>query len=291
MNKVEKKLGLHIASIPLMFSARESYKLLLVFNYRGFASRISRGSSEIKTNIENTWYNLGGDIDRLWKNADKGKNKKPLMCGKKCKDKIPTDAKVVSANGVNDVESYYYPSVFYNEPWTQGWNYNGADGQPSFSVPVPVNPVSSFGDTEVVSPTYDVQTSPTTATSMLLQKFKPNPDDAQFFNCIEPGSGAVCTVGFVVAQAAGIIAALAGIVNMIAPKPDEVDELGSDTTAALESVPSVPANIQTSVIPTTSSYTPKNTSTDSQKRAGIIGALVVGGFLITILSFSLLSKK
>ncbi|HAP00852.1 MAG TPA: hypothetical protein DCQ93_02895 [Bacteroidetes bacterium] len=233
---------------------REAYKLLLVVNYRGWASRISRSTGSLRTNIENTWYNLGGDIDNFWKNVNKGNNKKPLLCGSKCKDKIPADTKTISADGMevaintnpyipgwgySNVEKYYDPLAI-NDPTIFNPNWWAADAQNSGST-ITLNPtdqifvrgVTAFGE-EFTNP-WTIEAVPTTSSSMLLlgKKRRPlpvNPDDQsffgcggeQFYNCVEPASATGCTVAAVVTSAASIIAALAGFIAQIVPKKEEL---------------------------------------------------------------------
>ena len=78
-----KKVGL---AIP-----RGAFLTLLRFNFRGMASRLTRAKSEQPTEWQRAlrkWVSLGGNEDALIKGMSAGKDKRPLGCGKGCKDKF-----------------------------------------------------------------------------------------------------------------------------------------------------------------------------------------------------------
>jgi len=77
-----------------MVIPRNAYLLLMRVNFRGLATKSAvaqRGGASYKKawkKVCSKWEKLGGRCSALTKAINKGKNKKPLLCGKKCKSKI-----------------------------------------------------------------------------------------------------------------------------------------------------------------------------------------------------------
>jgi hypothetical protein len=70
---------------------RGAFLSLLRLNYRGFASRLGRAKNEDPTEWNRAvrkWISLGGDESALVSGMNAGKTKKPLACGKECKEKF-----------------------------------------------------------------------------------------------------------------------------------------------------------------------------------------------------------
>ena len=90
-----KELGGNIfvrgAKVQALRAPRGAFLGLLSLNYRGMASRISRAKlnePEKYKDIVSKFQRLGGDKSTFEKSLRNGKDKKPLVCGSKCKDKI-----------------------------------------------------------------------------------------------------------------------------------------------------------------------------------------------------------
>jgi|SaaInlV_125m_DNA_1040241.scaffolds.fasta_scaffold00493_13 hypothetical protein len=91
----KKELGGNIfvrgAKVQALRAPRSSFLGLLSLNYRGMASRISRAKlnePEKYKEVVSKFQKLGGDKSTFEKSLSNGKDKKPLVCGSKCKDKI-----------------------------------------------------------------------------------------------------------------------------------------------------------------------------------------------------------
>jgi len=91
----KKELGGNIfvrgAKVQTLRAPRSSFLGLLSLNYRGMASRISRAKlnePEKYKEVVSKFQKLGGDKSTFEKSLSNGKDKKPLVCGSKCKDKI-----------------------------------------------------------------------------------------------------------------------------------------------------------------------------------------------------------
>ena len=90
-----KELGGNIfkrgAKVVALRPARGAFLGLLSINYRGMASRLNRAKinePNIYEDALNKFSRLGGDKSSFEKSVRNGKDKKPLVCGDKCKDKI-----------------------------------------------------------------------------------------------------------------------------------------------------------------------------------------------------------
>lgn len=70
---------------------RNAFLGLTKLNYRGLASRMNRAKSghpDTWKKIQQRWIRFGGNPDSLWNAIITGRNKKPIICGAKCKAKI-----------------------------------------------------------------------------------------------------------------------------------------------------------------------------------------------------------
>ena len=77
--------------------ARGAFLGLIKLNFGGMASKLKIGlAGKQKSAIEKKWKQLGGSANALKKAVDKGKNKKPLLAGKKGK------AAAKKAKGINE---------------------------------------------------------------------------------------------------------------------------------------------------------------------------------------------
>jgi hypothetical protein len=83
---------------------RGSALILFRLNFRGIAKRFSLLNEATKKKVLDKWERLGGRVSKLEDAINDGKNKKMLVCGKKCRAKagknpqIPQD---ISQNFVN----------------------------------------------------------------------------------------------------------------------------------------------------------------------------------------------
>ena len=88
----EVKRGVWAAKKTALTAPRGAFLALLRLNYRGLATRmgafLDKDRNQFKK-LEKTWCKLGGSIDSLIDNINKAKNKKPLLCGAKCKAQLP----------------------------------------------------------------------------------------------------------------------------------------------------------------------------------------------------------
>lgn len=90
--KVFKGIGKAFVKVTLGVP-RGAYLLLMRLNYRGIADKNAMAMenpqyADAWKKVKEKWKKLGGKFDRLEKAIKTGKNKKPLMCGKKCKSKL-----------------------------------------------------------------------------------------------------------------------------------------------------------------------------------------------------------
>jgi len=71
---------------------RSAYLGLIKLNYRGLATRMGAFYDKDRANwrkLEKKYCTLGGGTDSFLKAVKQGQNKKPLICGAKCKAKLP----------------------------------------------------------------------------------------------------------------------------------------------------------------------------------------------------------
>jgi len=72
--------------------SRGAFLGLIVLNFRGLATRLQAfRNTPGEIEIERTWYKLGGRYDMLLEAVAKGRDKRPLLCGAKCKAKLPAN--------------------------------------------------------------------------------------------------------------------------------------------------------------------------------------------------------
>ncbi len=104
-----KELGGNIftrgSKVVALRPARGSFLGLLSLNYRGMASRLNRAKinePDIYEDALNKFSRLGGDKSSFEKSVRNGKDKKPLVCGDKCKDKINFSGESIYHNTVGE---------------------------------------------------------------------------------------------------------------------------------------------------------------------------------------------
>lgn len=90
--KVFKGIGKAVVKVT-MGIPRGAYLTLMRVNYRGIADKNASAMenpqyADAWKKVKAKWKKLGGKVDRLEKAIKKGKDKKPIMCGKKCKSKL-----------------------------------------------------------------------------------------------------------------------------------------------------------------------------------------------------------
>lgn len=98
LKDIAKKIGGGVGRAVVVGAVavpRSSFLSLVSINYRGLAYRLSAiieqksGNTKSSLNsLKRKWYKLGGKWDKLVDATNKGKNKKPSICGKKCKEKL-----------------------------------------------------------------------------------------------------------------------------------------------------------------------------------------------------------
>jgi len=75
-----------------LVTPRGAFIALVRLNYRGFAWKIDAilngKDANLKTKLQQKWYGLGGDVSNLVEAMNAGKVKKPVVCGKSCKEKL-----------------------------------------------------------------------------------------------------------------------------------------------------------------------------------------------------------
>lgn len=73
-------------------TSRGPFLALLALNFRGLSTRIDAFLETPQVfEIEKTWYKVGGSWDAFLDAVAKGKDKRPLLCGAKCKSKLPAN--------------------------------------------------------------------------------------------------------------------------------------------------------------------------------------------------------
>ena len=91
VGKVVKKVGEWIKK-GVLFLPRQAYRGLVALNYRGQAAKLEAARKNPKykkkwEGIKKKWKSLGGKVSSLESAIRKGRNKKLLFCGAKCKKK------------------------------------------------------------------------------------------------------------------------------------------------------------------------------------------------------------
>lgn len=96
-----KGLGRTVARAALVVP-RGAAIALIRLNFRGVAKRFSLLNEKGKSKLDLKWKDLGGKTDKLNDAIKAGKDKKPLVCGKKCRAKAGSKPNVdVSDDFVN----------------------------------------------------------------------------------------------------------------------------------------------------------------------------------------------
>jgi len=82
----------HKVNRAFLVTPRGAFIALVRLNYRGFAWKIDAilngKDANLKTKLQEKWYGLGGDVSNLIEAMNAGKPKKPVVCGKACKQKL-----------------------------------------------------------------------------------------------------------------------------------------------------------------------------------------------------------
>jgi len=98
--KFFKGLGRGVARAALV-APRGAAIGLIRLNYRGAATRLSILNQRGKSKVDSKWKDLGGKTDKLNAAISAGKNKKPLICGKKCR------ARMGRSQNFDGMDDYY----------------------------------------------------------------------------------------------------------------------------------------------------------------------------------------
>ena len=90
--KVGRGIGKGLKKVGLAVP-RGAYLLLMTVNFRGLANKTGRAKDKPQYSkqwkrVKEKWNKLGGKLSKLEKAVNKGKNRKPFLCGKKCKRKL-----------------------------------------------------------------------------------------------------------------------------------------------------------------------------------------------------------
>jgi len=88
-----KKVGKAIARAALAVP-RGAGLALIRLNFRGFAKRFDLLNSEGEEKIMKKWEQMGGKRDKLASAIEAGKDKKIIVCGKKCRAKAGANPKI-----------------------------------------------------------------------------------------------------------------------------------------------------------------------------------------------------
>tara|TARA_Y100001937_G_scaffold114117_2_gene163511 strand:+ start:5443 stop:6588 length:1146 start_codon:yes stop_codon:yes gene_type:complete len=107
--EIFQKIG-RAVKVGALALPRGAYLSLIRVNYRGNAWKLEQVLNNPKykdklARVKAKWKKLGGQWDKLVKNVNIGKKKKPFFCGKKCKKKLAD--KNLKKSFVNFVNSHY----------------------------------------------------------------------------------------------------------------------------------------------------------------------------------------
>jgi len=105
------KKGFFTGKRVALSPSRSAFLALIKLNYRGLASRMGAFLDRDPQNwkkLEKKYCTLGGGVDSLRKSVNQGKNKQPLLCGAKCKAKLPANFSGYSLDGLDF--DYNYPT-------------------------------------------------------------------------------------------------------------------------------------------------------------------------------------
>lgn len=160
LKKGFKAIGRGIV-VATMAIPRGAFLACIAINLRGLAYKLNRTLNDPKyksqrDKLKEKWYKLGGKFDRLKKAVEKGKDKKPFFCGKKCKSKLAdkVTSNFTGADGrktikfnkgawANEVMKMYQQSIdnqmFYNvEPASSGTAVAVATATPILKAIAPI---------------------------------------------------------------------------------------------------------------------------------------------------------
>jgi hypothetical protein len=110
-NNYGTKKGFFAGKRVALSPSRSAFLGLIKLNYRGLASRMGAFLDRDPNNwkkLEKKYCTLGGGADSLRKSVNQGKNKKPLLCGARCKAKLPANFSGYSLDGLDF--DYNYPT-------------------------------------------------------------------------------------------------------------------------------------------------------------------------------------
>jgi len=110
-NNYGTKKGFFAGKRVALSPSRSAFLGLIKLNYRGLATRMGAFLDRDLKNwkkLEKKYCKLGGGADSLRKSVNQGKNKKPLLCGAKCKAKLPANFSGYSIDGLDF--DYNYPT-------------------------------------------------------------------------------------------------------------------------------------------------------------------------------------
>ena len=80
---------------------RQSARGLVALNYRGMAQKMAVATGNKRTQIEDKWISLGGNPDKLFQSVNTGKNKRAILCGFNCKQKLVNAVKGSAFTGAD----------------------------------------------------------------------------------------------------------------------------------------------------------------------------------------------
>ena len=95
LKKGLKKIGRGIATAALA-PARSAVLTILRLNFRGNATKLSYLNSQGEKKVLDKWEKVGGNKDSFKKAIEAGKDKKPFVCGKKCRAKAGPNPQITN---------------------------------------------------------------------------------------------------------------------------------------------------------------------------------------------------
>ena len=117
LKKGLKKIGRGIATAALAVP-RSAALVIMRLNFRGNAKKFSLLNSQGEKKVLDKWKKLGGDTEALKRAIKAGKDKKPFVCGKKCRAKAGPNPQVtkdseefVNGAGIDDAALAAYIST------------------------------------------------------------------------------------------------------------------------------------------------------------------------------------
>lgn len=97
LKKGLKKVGRGIATAALAVP-RSAALVIMRLNFRGNAKKFSLLNSQGEKKVLDKWKKLGGDTEALKRAIKAGKDKKPFVCGKKCRAKAGPNPQITKDN-------------------------------------------------------------------------------------------------------------------------------------------------------------------------------------------------